>query len=165
MVELGGPFRKGWNGPGGWVILVEPELHLSDHVVVPDLAGWRRERMPNVPDLPYFNVAPDWVCEALSPRTAFDDRLEKLPIYAAAGIAHAWLIDAAKRTLEVFRLHEGMWLVVGAYQGNRKVRAEPFDAIELDLAAIWEDLPPPRGTRASESGPAYPYEFEFERAP
>jgi len=165
IIELGPPFQKGTNGPGGWVIVIEPELHLGEEIVVPDLAGWRCDRMPAVPDAAFFGVPPDWVCEALSRSTETTDRIEKLPIYAAAGVRHAWLIDAAKRSLEVFRLHEGMWLIVAMYQGNQKVRAEPFDAIELDLAAIWAYLPPPksRSSRASEANPDYQYEYEFER--
>ncbi|HEY5927467.1 MAG TPA: Uma2 family endonuclease [Kofleriaceae bacterium] len=163
MIELGGPFQKGTNGPGGWIILVEPELHLGEDVLVPDVAGWRVERMPTVPEGAYFALPPDWVCEVLSLRTAVDDRLEKLPIYAAAGVRHAWLIDAANRSLEVFRLHEGHWLVVGTYRGSQRVRAEPFDAIELDLGAIWAYLPSPgRGSRASEPGADYAFAFELE---
>lgn len=160
---LGPPFHIGSNGPGGWVILDEPELHLGENVVVPDLAGWRAERMPVVPDV-YFTLAPDWVCEALSPSTRVNDRVEKLPIYAAAGVSHVWLIDAAKRSLEVFRLRDGTYFIAAMYQGNEKVRAEPFDAIELDLGVLWAYLPtPPRGSRASEPVPGYVYEFEYER--
>ena len=167
---LTGPFQFGTNGPGGWLILAEPELHFADDVVVPDLAGWRIERLPQIhveveSHEAFLTIAPDWVCEVLSRRTAVDDRLEKLPIYAAAGVGHTWLVDAAKRSLEVFRLHEGNWLIVGTYQGNQQVRAEPFDAIELDLGTIWGYLPPPksRSSRASEANPDYQYESDFER--
>jgi Uma2 family endonuclease len=162
---LGPPFRFGSNGPGGWIILDEPELHLGEDILVPDLAGWRVERMPVVPDV-YFELAPDWVCEALSPSTRVNDRVEKLPIYAAAGVQHVWLIDAAKRSLEVFRLRDGTYSIAAMYQGNESVRAEPFDAVELDLGVLWRYLPvPPRGSRASEGPvPGYVYEFEFERS-
>src|SRR5437016_825432 len=89
-IELGGPFDRGRGGPGGWIILDEPELHLGEEVVVPDLAGWRRERMPTLDEAAYFTLAPDWICEALSKSTEADDRADKLPIYAAAGVEHAW---------------------------------------------------------------------------
>ncbi|MCA9575068.1 MAG: Uma2 family endonuclease, partial [Myxococcales bacterium] len=100
----------GWGdggGPGGWVILNEPEVHFGEHVLVPDLAGWRRERMPELPDVAFFELAPDWVCEVLSPSTAGFDRVKKLPIYAAHGVAHAWLVDPSEKTLEVLELTEG----------------------------------------------------------
>src|SRR5262245_58841510 len=100
---LGPPFYLGSGGPGGWIILVEPELHLGDDIVVPDLAGWRIERMPIVPDAAFFTLAPDWVCEVLSRSTAVNDRAEKLPIYAASGVGHVWLINPIQHTLEVFR--------------------------------------------------------------
>jgi Uma2 family endonuclease len=167
---LAGPMQFGTNGgPGGWMILFEPELHLGEDIVVPDVAGWRVERMPQIHDDlalhdAYFTIAPDWVCEVLSRRTAVDDRLEKLPIYAAAQVGHAWLVDAAKRSLEVFRLHADTWLVAGVYTGNQTVRAEPFDAIELDLSALWSYLPRPksRSSRASEANPDYQFEYAFE---
>src|SRR6187402_3256932 len=86
--ELYGPFDRGRGGPGGWIILDEPELHLLGHVLVPDLAGWRRERMPELPDAKAFELAPDWACEVLSPSTAKVDRADKVPIYAQAGVSH-----------------------------------------------------------------------------
>jgi hypothetical protein len=141
---LGGPFGLGVRGgsgglaaPGGWWILVKPELHLGADILVPDLAGWRRERMPVPPDAPYVTLAPDWVCEVLSPSTAGLDRVRKLPLYARADVAHAWLVDPAGRTLEVLRRHESRWLVADAFAGDARVRAEPFDAVELDLAPLW----------------------------
>ncbi|HEX2224570.1 MAG TPA: Uma2 family endonuclease, partial [Thermoanaerobaculia bacterium] len=103
---------------------------------VPDLAGWRRERFVSPPKGPY-TVAPDWICEVLSPSTERDDRVRKLPIYAREGVAHAWLLDPELRTLEVLRLHEGSWLIAAVYEGGDKVRAEPFEAIEMDLGLIW----------------------------
>lgn len=157
---IGPPFDFGSNGPGGWIILHEPEVHLGDDIVVPDLAGWRRERMPEAPGGAFVALAPDWVCEVLSPRTAVDDRVEKLPIYARDGVGYVWLVDPVKRTLEVFRLHEGKWLVLATYKGEARIRAEPFEAIELDLSLLWASVaaPPPRGTRASEPGAEYDYE-------
>ena len=154
---LGPPFDLGAGGPGGWIVLVEPELHLEDDIVVPDLAGWRRERLPEVPHRAYFTLAPDWICEVLSKSTAVNDRAEKLPIYARAGVRYAWLVDAIQRTLEVFRMSEGAWREVAVYRGDVRVRAQPFDAIEIDLAVLWEAIAPrpPRGTRASEEAAVY----------
>lgn len=145
--ELGPPFKRGRGGPGGWIILDQPELHLADDIMVPDLAGWRRERMPGVgEDVVFFTLAPDWLCEVLSPSTEAFDRARKLPRYAAAGVRNAWLIHPRNRTLEVLRLHEGMWLTIAVHRDDQRVRAEPFDAIELDLAVLWADivLPPHR---------------------
>ncbi len=156
---LGPPFDLGSGGPGGWIILFEPELHLGEQVVVPDIAGWRVERMPEIGDVAYFTVVPDWVCEVLSKSSAAMDRIDKLPIYAKFGVRHAWLVEPRLRSLEVMRLHEGRWLIVGTHRGDVRVRAEPFDAIELDLALLWANTaaPPPRGSRASE--PASEYEY------
>ena len=151
---LFGPFDSGRDGPGGWLILDEPELHHRDEIVVPDLAGWRRERMSSVSGAAYFTLAPDWVCEALSRSTEKLDRADKLPFYAAFGVRHVWLISARNRTLEVLRLHEGHWLLVGVHHGDQRVRAEPFDAIELELETLWRDLPP-LPTRASEAALEY----------
>lgn len=135
--ELYGPFRKGQGGPGGWIILDEPELHLHRDILVPDLASWRRERMPEVPEVAAFDVAPDWVCEVLSPATSATDRADKLPIYAREGVGHVWLMDPIARTLEVFRRDGANWLLVATWRGEAQVRAEPFDAIVLDLSALW----------------------------
>ena len=142
--ELGGPFDRGQGGPGGWTILFEPELHLGSDpdVVVPDWAGWKRERMPYVPDEPFTKLAPDWVCEILSASTEVVDRRDKMTIYARERVAHAWLVDPALRTLEVFRLDGETWRMVKVWANDTKVRAEPFEAVELDLARLWERLPP-----------------------
>lgn len=134
---LDAPFDRGTAGPGGWIVLDEPELHIPD-IVVPDIAAWRRERMPEMPDEPFFTLAPDWICEVLSPSTADFDRADKLPVYAKAGVSHAWLVDPAIRTLEVFRLEAGSWRVVGVWKGDARVRAEPFAEFELELASLWE---------------------------
>jgi Uma2 family endonuclease len=154
---LGPPFQLGSGGPGGWIILDEPELHLDAEIVVPDLAGWRKERLPAVPNGAYFTLAPDWACEMLSRSTAVHDRAEKLPIYASAGVKHAWLVDALQRTLEVLRLHDGKWLILAVHRGDVRVRAEPFEELELDLALVWAELSPPpaRGSRASEPADEY----------
>ena len=139
--QLFDPFQRGRNGPGGWWLLDEPELHFGADVLVTDLAGWRRERMPHVPEVPFFTLAPDWVCEVLSPSTAKVDLVRKLPRYAEAGVRHAWLIDPVLRAVEVFRLEEGRWMLLSTFTGNDRVRAEPFDAIELELEALWPPGP------------------------
>ena len=129
-------------GPGGWWILDEPELHFGEHVVVPDLAGWRRERVPTIPDEAFFTLVPDWVCEVLSPSTERIDRGRKLRIYGEAGVAHAWLVKPSDRTLEVLRLRDGAWTIVGVFEDAAVVRAEPFEAIELALGRLWADRRP-----------------------
>lgn len=138
--SLGGdlvpPFMRGRGGPGGWWILDKPEVHVGDEVFVPDLAGWRRERLTEIPQEAYFTVLPDWVCEILSPKTARTDRLVKMPMYARLGINHAWLIDPTERTLEVYRRHEDAWLFLGGFSDDARVRAEPFDAVELELDGL-----------------------------
>lgn len=154
--ELGPPFKRGRGGPGGWIILDEPELHLAGDILVPDLAGWRRSRMPRVENVAFFTLAPDWVCEALSRSTEKTDRAEKLPRYAAAGVGHAWLLNAERRTLEVMRLQDGNWVTVAVHRGDQSVRAEPFDAIDLDLSILWADLPTgPLADRVSEATAEY----------
>jgi Uma2 family endonuclease len=134
---LGGPFQDGERGPGGWWFLVEPELHFGDDVLVPDIAGWRRERMPRVPNVAHFALAPDWLCEVLSPSTKSIDRRKKLPIYAREGVGHVWLLDPLAQTLEVLRLEGQRWLLVATHEADASVRAEPFDAIELKLRTLW----------------------------
>lgn len=137
--ELRGPFQHGRGGPGGWWILFEPELHLvSLEPMVPDLAGWRVERMPTLPETAYFTLAPDWICEVLSKSTETVDRNKKLPIYANHGVSHVWLIDPTAKTLEVHSLGDDRrWRDVRVYEGDACVRAEPFAAIEIDLASLW----------------------------
>lgn len=151
--ELGPPFHRGKGGPGGWIILFEPELHLGDDVLVPDLAGWRRERLPVVADAPFIEATPDWVCEVLSPSTEKVDRIQKLPIYARAGISYAWLVHPRRRTLEAFKLRDGHWVAIASLKDDDRARIEPFDAIEIDLAQLWADLPLP--SRAGEEAAEY----------
>lgn len=124
-------------GPGGWRILDEPELHFGEDVVVPDLAGWRLERMPSPPSGAFIELVPDWLCEVLSPSTARLDRVAKLPLYAHVGVQHVWLLDPLARTLEVLRLVSGGWLVVATFGGDDAVEAEPFDALPISLARLW----------------------------
>jgi len=138
-VVIGGPYDHGHGGPGGWWILDELELHLGTDVLVPDLAGWRKTRMPHRPETAYVSLAPDWVCEILSPSTAVVDRARKLAIYAREAVAHAWLIDPALQTLEVLRLEGGRWLILGTHAGNDVVRVEPFGEIDLELRLLWSE--------------------------
>jgi Uma2 family endonuclease len=137
--ELDGPFNKGRGGPGGWWIVFEPELHLGDDVLVPDLAGWRRERMPAYPNVAYFELAPDWVCEILSPGTRRTDLTDKREIYGAARVGHLWLVDPEARTLEAFALREGAWVLLAAVKDDDEVRIAPFEAVGFSLAALWPD--------------------------
>ncbi len=133
------PFQKGKDGPGGWWILAEPEVHfVRDTVVaVPDLAGWRRERMPAVPEDHRFEVVPDWVCEILSPSTQQKDRARKLPLYAHYGIAHVWLVDPLARLLEAYSLSGNAWVLVATLQEDDAVCLPPFAAISFSLADLW----------------------------
>jgi Uma2 family endonuclease len=136
-IEIGGPFDRGRNGPGGWWIFDEPELHFGADVLVPDIAGWRRTRLPAVPPVAHLSLAPDWICEVLSPSTETIDRVKKLRIYAREGVAYAWLVNPVLRTLEVLSLESHRWTLVATYEDDAKVRAEPFDAIDLELGALW----------------------------
>jgi len=133
------PFDFGRGGPGGWWIILEPEVHFvrDVEVAVPDLAGWRRERMPSVPEDHRFEVVPDWVCEILSPATAKKDRVVKLPVYARYAVAHAWIVDPAAQTLEAFDLREGRWTLIAALKDDDRVAVPPFDAVEFSLADLW----------------------------
>ncbi|HEY3516248.1 MAG TPA: Uma2 family endonuclease [Gammaproteobacteria bacterium] len=134
--KLGGSFDFG-DGPGGWLLLVEPELHFGNDVIVPDLAGWRRERLPSTPNEPYSTLAPDWICEVLAASTEYIDRGKKLCIYAREGVTHAWLVDPLRRSLEVLALESGDLEPVEEHHGDAAVRARPFDAIELELRVLW----------------------------
>jgi Uma2 family endonuclease len=142
-MKLGGAFDLGDRGPGGWVILSEPELHLGPRPdkVVPDRAAWRRARMPDAlgdEETPaHYEIAPDWVCEIVSPRTERVDRGKKMRIYRREGVGHAWLLSPLHQTLEVYRLEQGRWTLLETYEEDAVVRAEPFESMDLDLAAIW----------------------------
>jgi len=138
-VNLGGPFGFGRGGPGGWWIIPEPEIHFvrDTEVVVPDLAGWRGKRMPTVPEDHRFEVAPDWVCEILSPGTVKKDRVLKLPLYARYGVAHAWLIDPGEHLLEAFALREGAWVLIAVLQEDDAVQVPPFDSVSFALSDLW----------------------------
>jgi Uma2 family endonuclease len=157
---LGATYRTRFGSIGGWEILYEPELSLGVDPrfdpVVPDLAGWRRETMPRLPDTAQVRVVPDWVCEILSPSTQRRDRVLKLPFYGRAGVRHVWLVDPIAQTLEVFRLVDGLWRLAGSFGGDEVVRAEPFDGVDLPLAALWPE---------PETAPETPLEQPPEPAP
>jgi len=137
------PFDDDPGDPGGWVLLIEPELHLGARPdkVVPDVAGWERSRLPSSvfdDDAPgVLTVAPDWVCEVLSDRTERVDRGIKMRIYRREGVRFVWLLSPTLETLEVYRLDAGNWTLVETFEGGAVVRAEPFEAIELSLSALW----------------------------
>jgi Uma2 family endonuclease len=135
--QLAGPFHMGRRGPGGWWILDEPELHLREDVIVPDIAGWRRERLPALPDTAAFTLRPDWVCEVLSPSTEDLDRGRKLTIYAREEVPYLWLINPSTKTLETFALADGLWSAAATLTGATLARVQPFEAIELELHALW----------------------------
>lgn len=135
--RIGSPFQDGVAGPGGWLVLHEPELRLADDVLVPDLAAWRRERLPAISTGDYPQAAPDWVCEVLSPSTAKIDRFKKLTIYAREQVRYAWLVDPLQQTLEVLALEAEHWTLLATHEAAARVRAEPFAAVELDLGMLW----------------------------
>jgi Uma2 family endonuclease len=137
QIELGGPFQKGRGGPGGWIFLPEPEIHLGPHVVVPDIAGWRRERMPIMPRTAYYETAPDFVCEILSPSTEADDRGRKRRIYAAYDVGYLWHLDPLVRVLEAFVLRDKQWVLFDTFQDGSEVTAPPFDEAPFSLANLW----------------------------
>lgn len=149
--ELFQPFHRGKGGPGGWWILPEPELHFPDptgknpfDAMSPDVAGWRRERLPELPEEAYFTLPPDWICEVVSKSTEDEDRNKKMPAYAREGVRHAWLVEPIKRTLELYVLNRRrQWSEPQVFQGDARVRLPPFEAIELELAVFWAGPPPP----------------------
>jgi Uma2 family endonuclease len=141
--------RRGGDRPGGWWFLIEPELHLGKDeptsvVAVPDLAGWRRDRMPTIPSVAAFTLRPDWVCEILSPGPAATrrDRVAKPDAYATAGIPYHWIVDPLARTVEVYELRGAVYAKVQAFAGEVTIRALPFDAVELDTTDWWLPEPP-----------------------
>ena len=141
---LVGPFDSGRGGPGGWWILAEPELHLGDDIVVPDLAGWRRTRLAEMPRDAFLIVAPDWVCETVSHSTERLDRGKKRAVYAREHVSHLWLVNPIAETLEAYRLEQGRWLLLDTHAGDVSARIEPFDAIEVELWGLWGRSEPPR---------------------
>lgn len=140
---LGPPFQTGVGGPGGWIFADEPELHLGEHVAVPDLAAWRIERLSAVPETAWFAVAPDWVCEVLWPSTERYDRGDKRLIYTEAGVAHAWYVNPVLRMLEAYELREGKCVTLDVFFDDEGITAQPFAAISFPLNRLWPLDPPP----------------------
>ena len=136
-MKIGPPFEFGDDGPGGWWILDEPELHLRQDIVVPDLAGWRRERMRELPTEAYFTLVPDWVCEVLSPSTRKLDLGAKRAIYAREGFIFLWFVDPVVRTLEAFQLRGAKWVLIDKLFDKVSVSLLPFEAISFDLDSLW----------------------------
>lgn len=123
--------------PGGWWLLFEPELHFDDDVLVPDLAGWTRARLPKLTDVPFFTLAPDWLCEVVSPSTARYDRVQKLRIYARTGVETVWIVDPRARTIEVFVRDGEHWRMASASDGTAPIRVAPFEALALEPTRWW----------------------------
>lgn len=148
---LVGAFDFGLNGPGGWTILHEPELHLGPEpdIVVPDIAGWREGRLVDEGDdeKAFFTVVPDWICEVLSPGTRRVDRMKKMPIYAREKVGHVWLADPEERMIEVFRLAKGDFTLLRTVGGDDAIRAEPFDDVEIPPAFVWGRPPVPASAK------------------
>lgn len=140
--EIVPPYKFGRGGPGGWIILVEPEIGLGDNIIVPDLAGWKRERFPYSEDHNWISAVPDWICEIISPSTAGIDRVKKMGLYAQHGVPYYWIIDPLGRTLEVFENGLGKWSLVGTYADGDLVKAPPFHECEIDLKHLWQDGTP-----------------------
>ena len=132
-------FDRGHGGPGGWWILIEPEIHFirDIEVTVPDIAGWQRKRMPEIPRDHRFEVIPDWICEIVSPSTESKDRQIKMPLYAHYGVNHLWLVDPIKKTLEGYQCNGGEWTIIGSYRGQEEARVAPFDAVSIELKDLW----------------------------
>jgi Uma2 family endonuclease len=133
------PFQFASDGPGGWWILDEPEIHFGRNVVVPDLAGWQRERMPEIPSNGMFSIVPDWICEVTSPSTGRVDRLMKMPIYRRGDVEYLWLLDPEQQMIEAYHGSGEGWSL-GMYGDQPVARIEPFEAIEIDLTQIWGPL-------------------------
>jgi Uma2 family endonuclease len=143
IYELVGPFMRGRGGLGGWWIFFGPELHFGGDILVPDIAGWRYERMPEIPDAPHFELAPDWLCETLSQSSAKIDLSLKLPLYAQVGVKNVWLVDPEKLTVETFRCEAGRCSPLQVFSDSDRIRAEPFAEVEIDLSVLWAGLESP----------------------
>ncbi len=137
IMELGIPYQKGQGGPGGWYFLFENEVKFDNDLLVPDVAGWRVERLVSLPETNWISVRPDFVCEVLSRSTEKRDRTTKRRIYAEAGVPHYWLIDPRRQTLEAFELNGADWQPIGTWRAADEVRAAPFDNVAFSLAELW----------------------------
>jgi Uma2 family endonuclease len=148
LVQLSLRFGDGDAGGGAWIILQDPGLNIpaalwsSDEpeFVEPDLAGWRTSRMPEVPDVTFIDLTPDWLCEVLSGNEKHD-RETKLPLYARMGVPHLWLVDPRKLTLEVYALRDERYARVHVAQGSDTVHAAPFEDYALELSSLWLKRP------------------------
>lgn len=139
--DLSGPFDRGRGGPGGWWLVIEPDVELEPHeIVAPDVAGWRRERMAALPDQRPVRTRPDWLCEILSPSNRWRDRGKKADLYLRVGVPHYWIIDPDERTLEAFEARSGAWVRLGAWSDGDSPRIPPFHAIELDVGGLFPTL-------------------------
>lgn len=145
LIEVGSALRARGSTVGSWQVLAQPELHFGADVLVPDIAGWKAENGPSgvTASTPFVTLAPDWVCEVLSPSTASLDRVRKSRRYASEGVSWSWLVDPVGKTLEAYKLDNGLWVQLGTWSGDETPRVPPFDAIELELAALWLDDPTP----------------------
>lgn len=134
------PYQFGeGGGPGGWIILVEPEIGLGENILVPDLAGWKREKFSFREESNWISAAPDWVCEILSPSTLRLDKVKKMPLYAQFGVGYIWLIDPVAMTLDAFKLEAPRWVLLGSYAEQDHVKVEPFLELEISLGDLWLD--------------------------
>ena len=141
--KLGDPFDEGRGGPGGWWIIAEPGIELPNTPEIsPDVAGWRRERMPELPADEPIRVVPDWVCEILSKNTRRHDQIVKMPYYARIGVAYAWVVDLEARVMIAYRLESGAWRTIGTYSEETEARIEPFDVVPLNVAEWWPPAAP-----------------------
>ena len=138
-MDLGGPFDRGRGGPGGWIFINEPELHFGEDVLVPDLAAWRSERLPrDARKEAFFTIAPDWVAEVASPSTTQKDRVLKVPIYAAQGVQHLWLVEPVDGRIEAYVLESARWVWIGTWTDDAAAKIPPFDEVPLDLSRLWQ---------------------------
>jgi Uma2 family endonuclease len=139
--ELSGPFDRGRGGPGGWWLVIEPDVELDAHnIVAPDIAGWRRERMPVFTDERPIAVRPDWICEVVSPSNRRRDRGPKADLYQRVGVPHYWILDSEERTLEAFENRSAAWVRLGAWSDGDSARIPPFDAISLEVGGLFTPL-------------------------
>lgn len=141
LMDLRDPFDRGRGGPGGWWILIEPGIEVpAAKEFSPDVAGWRKERMPALPRTGPIRVAPDWVCEVLSPSTRGYDLVVKRRFYAEIGVQYLWYVEPLARAITASKLMGGQWMEIGAWGKGEKARIEPFEAVELDLSGWWEGI-------------------------